>query len=155
MFRQTDVSVWIFQWEEEKCYFNFIYAQLIFLSPLGHTKSVVMLNLMIGTNIKLEILNRRTCDNYVPQWWVELVVYFQYQNFLSYLQTIDNPSQNFCYSHSLSFHVSGSPEFVSKQPTQLIVQLNPSLRHIVVTKQIRCFIRYRYVECASWREIQN
>ena len=32
-----------------------------------------------------------------------------------------NPSQNFCYSHSLNFHVSGSTEFVSKQPTQLII----------------------------------
>ena len=28
------------------------------------------------------------CDNYVPQWWVELVVYYQIQNFLSYLQKI-------------------------------------------------------------------
>ena len=32
-----------------------------------------------------------------------------------------NPSQNFCYSHCLNFHVFGSPESVSKQPTQLII----------------------------------
>ena len=32
-----------------------------------------------------------------------------------------NPSQNFCYSHFLNFHVSGSTESVSKQPTQLII----------------------------------
>ena len=44
-----------------------------------------------------------------------------------------NPSQNLCYSHSLNFHVSGSPESGSKQPTQLIVELNSSLRHIIVT----------------------
>ena len=31
------------------------------------------------------------------------------------------------------FHVSGSPESVSKQPTQLIVKLNSSMRHIIVT----------------------
>ena len=29
--------------------------------------------------------------------------------------------------------VSGSTEFVSKQPTQLIVEPNSSLRHIIVT----------------------
>ena len=40
---------------------------------------------------------------------------------------------NFCYSHSLDFHVSGSPESVSKQPTQLIFELNLSLWHIIVT----------------------
>ena len=32
-----------------------------------------------------------------------------------------------------NFHVSGSPESVSKQPTQLIVELISSLRHIIVT----------------------
>ena len=35
-----------------------------------------------------------------------------------------NPSQNFCYFHSLNFHVSASTEFVSKQPTQLIAAHN-------------------------------
>ena len=30
-------------------------------------------------------------------------------------------------------YVSGSPEFVSKQPTQLIVKLISTLRHIIVT----------------------
>ena len=32
------------------------------------------------------------------------------------------------YSHSLNFHVSGSPEYVSKQPTQLIIAVHN--RHI-------------------------
>ena len=32
-----------------------------------------------------------------------------------------NPSQHFCYSHSLNFGESVSPESVSKQPTQLII----------------------------------
>ena len=54
--------------------------------------------------------------------------------FLSYLQKIAKSYQNFCYSHSLNFHVSGSPKFVSKQPTQLIVKLNSSLWHIIVKK---------------------
>ena len=33
-------------------------------------------------------------------------------------------------------YVSGSTESVCKQPTQLIVQLNSSLRHIIVTQHI-------------------
>ena len=56
-----------------------------------------------------------------------------------------NLSQNFCYSNSLKFHESGKvlfthrcrrqiiTESVSKQPTQLIVQLNSLLRHTIVT----------------------
>ena len=31
------------------------------------------------------------------------------------------PSQNICYSHSSNFHLSGSTESVTKQPTQLII----------------------------------
>ena len=46
---------------------------------------------------------------------------------------MQNPSQNFCYPHSLNFHLSGSTLSVSKIPTQLIVQLNSSLWHIIVT----------------------
>ena len=41
------------------------------------------------------------------------------------------------YSHSLNFHVSGSPEYVSKQTTQLIVELNSLLRYIIVTYKCR------------------
>ena len=42
-----------------------------------------------------------------------------------------------------NFHVSGSPESVSKQPTQLILELYSSLRHIIVTldagfKRVQC-----------------
>ena len=40
---------------------------------------------------------------------------------------------NVIWSHSLIFHISGSIESVSKQPTQLIVELNSSLWHIIVT----------------------
>ena len=42
-------------------------------------------------------------------------------------------SQNFSNSNSLKFHLSGNTESISKQPTQLIVQLNLSLWHIIVT----------------------
>ena len=52
--------------------------------------------------------------------WVEfddeLEVYYQIQNFLSYLQKIAKS-----FSHSSNFYVSGSPESVSEQPTQLII----------------------------------
>jgi hypothetical protein len=42
-------------------------------------------------------------------------------------------AENCLYSNSLNFHVSGSPESISKQPTQLIVEFNSSLMHIIVT----------------------
>ena len=41
--------------------------------------------------------------------------------------------KNFHYSDSLNFHVSGSTQSVSKEPTQLIIELNSSLRLIIVT----------------------
>ena len=44
--------------------------------------------------------------------------------------------QNFCYTHFLNFHVSGSPESVSKKPTQLMVKPNSSSWHIIVTLTI-------------------
>ena len=65
--------------------------------------------------------------------WVELVIYYQIQNFLSYLQKIAKFFSKFLLFPFLNFHVSGSPEYVSKQLTQLIVELNSSLRHIIVT----------------------
>ena len=43
--------------------------------------------------------------------------------FILFAESSQNPSQNFCYSHSLKFHLSGSTKSVSKQPTQLNVQL--------------------------------
>jgi hypothetical protein len=87
---------------------------------------------------KLICMSNVICDNHVPQWWVE------FDDELNWLFTkrfrafylFPNPSQNFCYSHSLNFHLSGSTKFVGKQPTQLIVQLNSSLRHIIVTISI-------------------
>ena len=57
-----------------------------------------------------------------------------------------NLSQNFCYSHSLNFHLSGSTKSVSKQPTQLIVQLNSSLRHIIVTKTFFFSITTNFID---------
>ena len=52
-----------------------------------------------------------------------------------------NPSQNFCYSYFLSFRASGSTKSVSKQLTQLIVELNSSLKQIIVTNHWR-FLKY-------------
>ena len=49
--------------------------------------------------------------------------------FILFAENSQKPSQTFFYSHSLNFHVSGGPEFGSKQPTQLI----SSLQHIIVT----------------------
>ena len=59
------------------------------------------------------------CDNYVPQWWVESE-WVESDDELSWLFTqrfrafylicrkSPNPSQNFCYSNSLDFQLSGS-----------------------------------------------
>ena len=52
--------------------------------------------------------------------WVEFKIF--------YPRKWPNTSQNFCYSHSLNFHISGSTESVSKQPTQLIIAAK--IRHI-------------------------
>ena len=60
-----------------------------------------------------------------------------------------NPSQNFCYSHSLNFHVSGSTKSVSKQPTQLIVKLNSSLGHIIVTVVCRQMCT---IQCIGYKQ---
>ena len=82
--------------------------------------------------------NQVICDNYVPLWWVEFGNNLSWlftedaEIFSSYLQKKPNLSQTFCYFHSHNFHVSGSPDSVSRQPTQLIVELNSSLRHTIV-----------------------
>ena len=60
------------------------------------------------------------------QRWVKLVVYWHIQRFLSYLQKIAKSFSKFLLFHSLNFHVSGSPESVSKQTTELIIELNSS-----------------------------
>ena len=60
------------------------------------------------------------------QRWVKLVVYWHIQRFLSYLQKIAKSFSEFLLFHSLNFHVSGSPESVSKQTTELIIELNSS-----------------------------
>ena len=79
------------------------------------------------------------CDNYVPQCNDELSLAMslrwlftkRFTGFYLICRKLTNSSQNFCYSHSLYFHLSGSILSVSKQPTQLIDQLNSSLRHIL------------------------
>ena len=58
------------------------------------------------------------------------------QSFLSYDLFAENSQIHLKISVIpilFKFHLSGSTYFVSKQPTQLIVQLNSSLRHIIVT----------------------
>ena len=41
--------------------------------------------------------------------------------FILFAENIQIYSQNFCHSHYLNFHISGSTEPVIKQPTQLII----------------------------------
>ena len=53
-----------------------------------------------------------------------------------------NPSQNVCYSHSFNFHVSSSSESVSKETTQLIIELNSSLQHIIVTRNSKALANW-------------
>ena len=69
--------------------------------------------------------------------WVELVVYYS-ELFILFAE---NSQILLKISHSLNFHVSGNLEFVSKQPTQLIIKLNSSLRHIIVTMSFRYLFR--------------
>ena len=53
------------------------------------------------------------------------MTWFRFRTFKLICRKQPDPSQNFCYSHSLNFHVSGSPALNN--------QLNSSLRHIIVT----------------------
>ena len=63
----------------------------------------------------------------MPQWWVEFddelswLFTNRFGAFYLICRKYPNPSQNFLYSNSLNFHVSGSTESVSEQPTQLII----------------------------------
>ena len=80
------------------------------------------------------------CDNYVPQWWVEL------DDELSWLLTNRFSATRYMKVKRLgieeilrriwlfSTNKIKSSESGSKQPTQLIVELNSSLRHIIVSK---------------------
>ena len=77
----------------------------------------------------LAIIVTIMCCNDELSWWFTK----RFNAFYLSCRKQPNPSQNFCYSHSLNFHLSGSTLSVSKIPTQLIVQLNSSLRHIIVT----------------------
>ena len=103
---------------------------------IKQTKKSILNQTQVWFFYELEWL---TCDNNVPQWWVELdnelIWLFTnwFRAFCLLCRKQPNPSQNFCYSHFLNFELSGSTLSVSKQPTQIIVQLNSSLCYIIVT----------------------
>ena len=65
-------------------------------------------------------------------------------------------SKNLWYSHSLNFHVSGSTKSVCKQPTQLIVELNSSLWHIIVaTNTCQLILCNRMYLCKTVSNLLN
>ena len=55
-----------------------------------------------------------------PKWWVEFddelswLFTKRFRAFYPICRKQPNPSQNFCYSNSLNFHLSGSTQSVSK-----------------------------------------
>ena len=49
----------------------------------------------------------------------------------TYFRSFTGPRVHLCYSHSLNSHLSGSPEFVNKQPTQLILAAHNCPRVLV------------------------
>ena len=83
------------------------------------------------------------CDNYVPQWWVEFKD--ELSSRTSWVGCLLKDSVLFVLFAENSqillkisvipilfnFHVSGSTKSVSKQPTQLIVDLNLALWYII------------------------
>ena len=81
-------------------------------------KNCTILSILYNIIFSTELL----CDNYVSQWWVELVVF---QIFLSYSQ-----KKAKSFSKFLLFPFFQS---VGKQPTQLIVQLT----QLIITAEIR------------------
>ena len=82
------------------------------------------------------------CDNYVPQWWVE------FDDELSWLITNRLSDTRYMKVNRMAIKeilgriwlFSASKikisESISKHPNQLIVELNSSLRHIIVTKAL-------------------
>ena len=80
-----------------------------------------------------------TYDNYVPQWWVELDDELSWL-FINRLSTTrEMKVKRMGITEILrriwlfSANKIKSSESFSKQPTQLIVELNSSLQHIIVT----------------------
>ena len=78
------------------------------------------------------------CDNYVPQWWVE------FDSELIWLFTkiqdtwnLKEWEQKFWEEFLFSANKIKNLWVSSKQPTQLIVKFNSSLRHIIFTKFCR------------------
>ena len=66
------------------------------------------------------------CCNDELSWWFTK----RFNAFYLSCRKQPNPSQNFCYSHSLNFHLSGSPGSVSKQPTQLIIAAHNGHKYV-------------------------
>ena len=115
-------------WIGHKCYNN---VKKSYISPGNF---FILLDLVMVFSIS------------VSQWWVEFndqlswLFTYRFKTFYLICRKHPNPPQNLCYSHSLIFHISGSLESVSKQPTRLIVELNSSLWHIIVTQVMNvCF----------------
>ena len=85
------------------------------------------------------IITYNVCDNHLPQWWVEFVdeLRWLFTNKLSatrYMKVMRMGITEILRRIWLfSANKIKSSESFSKQPTQLIVKLNSSLQHIIVT----------------------
>ena len=102
------------------------------------------------------------------QWWVELVVYEQIQCYRKCYMKVKRMGITEILRRIWLFSANKikSSESVSEQPTQLIVELNSSLRHIIVTMVtlefqlnsphstivtiVRTFFKTNYVKMPSW-----
>ena len=81
---------------------------------------------------------QNTWINYLPQWWVELVIYLLTDsNATRYMKVkrmgITENLRRICL---FSANKIKSFKYSSKQPAQLIVKLSSSLQHIIVTKKL-------------------
>ena len=118
------------------------FKQLSFMPSLGVRSPWVGMHCVLlswcFTKLGLfQATNSSMCDNYVPQRWDEFndELNWLFSNRFRYLNVVcrKKPNPKFCSSHSLNFHVSGSTESGSRQPTQYMAELNSTLQHIIVT----------------------
>ena len=58
---------------------------------------LTLVELLIGCPPRFKMLPTHLCDNYVQQWWVKLVIYYQIQSSLSYLQKIAKSFSKFLF----------------------------------------------------------
>ena len=104
-----------------------------------HTKHIVLLLVFLPC---YQQLNWAKCVNYLPQWWVEL------DDELSWLFTNSCSATRYMKVKRIkrtevlrriwlfsANEIEEKYEFVSKQPTQLIIELNSLLRQIIDTKE--------------------